>query len=156
MANPIKPTHSNESSLLNQYMSEGTEQVKVADIFTSLKKEALTIRKDMIDNLLAIHHEDNITTASNAKDGIIEYKVPPTISDYDLLGLKTYGLIVGKDRVVTLSEKAKTALCNSGLSSNNVLKEARQKEKFDLLATLKTFEPGRYRTAGKFNRIKPG
>ena len=56
------------------------------------------------------------------------------ITDNDLLGLKTSGLLTGYGRSVSLTEKAKLALRDHYLSSEttNEFRKNRTKDKFDL------------------------
>ena len=67
------------------------------------------------------------------KDGKV-CSVPNVISDNDLLSLKTAGLLTGYGRSVELTEKAKLALRDHYLSTDNVneFRKQRTKDRFDL------------------------
>jgi len=68
------------------------------------------------------------------------YNVPGQVSDYDLLGLKTEGLIVGSGRAVKITEAGRVALRDYWLKSENDKKTNRESPRFDYKTALHKFQ----------------
>lgn len=58
------------------------------------------------------------------------FRVPEAISDYDMLSLKTAGLIIGQGRTVGLTDKGIAALRNKWLSAENRRATSKAKGEF--------------------------
>lgn len=67
------------------------------------------------------------------------FRVPTAIRDYDLLGLKTQGLVAGSGRSVKLTTQGRTALRDHWLLSSNSMKSSSVKNKFDYQSALERF-----------------
>lgn len=93
------------------------------------------------------NNKDNLSNAAASfmnpqRQANTLFKVPTTISDHDLLGLKTQGLITGSGRSVNLTSKGTVALRDKWLSETNNLEANRVKDKFE------------YRQADKKSKFK--
>ena len=104
--------------------------------------------------------QDEIVTAAlsatSSRTGETIYRVPLSISDHDLLGLKTSELIRGSGRAVTLTDRGRVALRDHYLNQPvNEFRKSRAKSKFDLNAAREVAasdEPSRVATASRFKR----
>lgn len=79
--------------------------------------------------------EDKVVTAALkivAKEEDKLYRVPSEISDNDLLGLKTLGLVQGQGRLVKITQSGKNLLRDKWLKSENQIRAQRSKNKFDI------------------------
>lgn len=144
---PIKPVHSLD---LHAEIFDGPSmeslglsaiQIQMLGLTDSPKREAsIKVSEKYIDILKNIDQNiDEVVTAANSIMNRVDSKicnVPTSISDNDLLALKTAGLLSGHGRSVELTEKAKLALRDHYLSTDttNEFRKARTKEKFDLEA----------------------
>lgn len=102
-----------------------------------MQKAAAKYSENTIGYLEAIstQEEDLLTVAnslaSSGRSGETYYRVPKSISDTELIGLKTQGLVLGSGRVVTFTDKAKVALREKWLTSENNLKKNRVKDGYE-------------------------
>lgn len=115
------------SSLQSQLLGGGTPEPA---------REAARYNDKTVDSLevIAKQEEELITAASTIATsgrGQTYYRVPVSISDAELIGLKTDGLVIGNGRVVAFTDRAKTALRDKWLTSENKLKQERTKEVFE-------------------------
>jgi hypothetical protein len=158
---PIKPVHSLD---LHAELFDGPSmeslglssiQIQMLGLADAPKREAsIKLSERYIDLLRDIDKNINeVVTAANAfmnkSDSKICY-VPENISDNDLLALKTAGLLSGSGRSVELTSKAKLALRDHYLSTENIneFRKGRTKDRFDLEAarSVKT-------SSGKFRKV---
>jgi hypothetical protein len=58
------------------------------------------------------------------------YNVPSEISDYELIGLKTAGLVQGHGRSVSITDRGKEAIRMYWLNSSNKYKDSKAADKF--------------------------
>ena len=58
------------------------------------------------------------------------YRVPKSVSDYDLLGLKAQGFLQGNGRSVTFTSNGRVALRDTWLTSTNTFAETRTKSRY--------------------------
>ena len=144
---PIKPVHSLDlhAELFDGPSMEGLGlsdiQIQLLGVSQQPKKaEAAKLSTRYIDMLRTIDAStDELVTAASQlalnKDGKV-CSVPNIISDNDLLALKTAGLITGYGRSVELTDRAKLALRDHFLSTENVneFRKQRTKDRFDLEA----------------------
>ena len=144
---PIKPVHSLDlhAELFDGPSMEGLGlsdiQIQLLGVSQQPKKaEAAKLSTRYIDMLRTIDAstDELVTSASQLalnKDGKV-CSVPNNISDNDLLALKTAGLITGYGRSVELTDRAKLALRDHFLSTENVneFRKQRTKDRFDLEA----------------------
>jgi len=144
---PIKPVHSLDlhAELFDGPSMEGLGlsdiQIQLLGVSQQPKKaEAAKLSTRYIDMLRTIDAStDELVTAASQlalnKDGKV-CSVPNNISDNDLLALKTAGLITGYGRSVELTDRAKLALRDHFLSTENVneFRKQRTKDRFDLEA----------------------
>ena len=144
---PIKPVHSLDlhAELFDGPSMEGLGlsdiQIQLLGVSQQPKKaEAAKLSTRYIDMLRTIDAStDELVTAASQlalnKDGKV-CSVPNNISDNDLLALKTAGLITGYGRSVELTDRAKIALRDHFLSTENVneFRKQRTKDRFDLEA----------------------
>ncbi len=144
---PIKPVHSLDlhAELFDGPSMEGLGlsdiQIQLLGVSQQPKKaEAAKLSARYIDMLRTIDAStDELVTAASQlalnKDGKV-CSVPNNISDNDLLALKTAGLITGYGRSVELTDRAKLALRDHFLSTENVneFRKQRTKDRFDLEA----------------------
>lgn len=105
-----------------------------------------------------VQHEDEVLTAtevianSNAdRKSDVVFRVPNSIPDYDLLALKTQGLIQGRDRAVKLTEAGRVALRDFWLKSGNALEATRKKDRYVVERIASTEEAPKNR---KFARVE--
>lgn len=115
------------SSLQNQLLGGGTP---------APNREAARYNDKTVESLEAIakQEEELITAASTIATtgrGQTYYRVPASVTDAELIGLKTDGLVVGTGRVVAFTDRAKTALRDKWLTSENKLKQERTKDGFE-------------------------
>lgn len=115
------------------------------------EKTAARYSDNMVNHLEAIsQEEEELLTVANSmvsggRNGQTYYRVPKAISDSELIGLKTQGLVIGSGRVVAFTDKAKVALRERWLVAENTLRKNRVKDGFD--HPMKTAE-----TSDKFTR----
>jgi hypothetical protein len=144
---PIKPVHSLEMHS-EIFDSPGMESDAAAlsalqaQLLGGVVREAqakLSIRTIEMLKVIESSQDDIITAAQSItmsnKRGETMYRVPVTISDHDLLGMKTAELIRGSGRSVTLTERGRVALRDHYLNKpENEFRKSRTKSKFDLNA----------------------
>ena len=141
---PIKPVHSLELHA-ELFDTQSMSNLGLSDIQIQLmgstpppQKQAAKVGDRYMEMLMTIDKNvDEVVTAANQLTHNKEAKVchvPSDITDNDLLGLKTSGLLTGYGRSVSLTEKAKLALRDHYLSSEttNEFRKNRTKDKFDL------------------------
>jgi hypothetical protein len=142
---PIKPVHSLDlhAELFDGPSMEGLGlsdiQIQLLGVSQAPKKiEAAKLSDRYLEMLKTIDaNTDALVTAASHlalnKDGKI-CGVPSDISDNDLLALKTAGLLTGYGRSVELTDRAKLALRDHYLSTDNVneFRKQRTKDRFDL------------------------
>ena len=103
----------------------------------SVQKEAARYSDNTVTHLEAIaQEEEELLTVANSlvssgRSGQTYYRVPKSVTDSELIGLKTQGLVVGNGRVVAFTDRAKVALREKWLVSENNLKKNRTKEGFE-------------------------
>ena len=152
---PIKPVHQLEAHDeifgTKTDETEGLSSLQTMFLDTASNREASKIKYNentltMLENIY--ESKDDIINAAN--DCITQTReatvcrVPNRISDNELLGLKTQGLVVGSGRAVTLTEKGRIALRDKWLVESNSLRANRTKEKFDIRSS---------EVNGKFKRV---
>lgn len=144
---PIKPVHSLDlhAEIFDGPSMEGLGlsdiQIQLLGVSQAPKKtEAARLSGRYLDMLRTIDAStDEVVTAASQlalnKDGKV-CSVPTHISDNDLLALKTAGFVTGYGRSVELTDKAKLALRDHYLSTENVneFRKQRTKDRFDLEA----------------------
>jgi hypothetical protein len=128
----------------------------------TVREAKLKLSERTIEMLKLIEQsQDEIVTAAqsfatSSRTGETIYRVPLSISDHDLLGLKTAELIRGSGRAVTLTERGRIALRDHYLNQPvNEFRKSRTKSKFDLNAAREVAaseEPARVATASRFKR----
>ena len=132
---PIKPVHTLDlhAELFDipvQNQAGLSEiQMQLLGMNNKPKKEAGKVSNRDMEILKTIESSiTDVKTASNYSE------VPHHITDSDLLYLKTAGMLTGHGRSVNLTEKAKLALRDYYLSTDNIneFRKARSKDKFDL------------------------
>jgi len=147
MPQPIIPIHqlSNLDSLFNRKSDDydylagslSTVQQQFLGNEPNQKVAANKYSDKIIDHLEAISKEEEelITVAhslaTSGRSGQVYYRVPSSVSDTELIGLKTQGLVVGGGRVVAFTDRAKVALREKWLQSENKLKSQKTKDGFD-------------------------
>ncbi len=160
MPDPIVPIHKmNEHESLFNVQVEGLSDIQqqlLGGVVTAAKK---TYSSQVLNNLEKIYKsKDEILSLAQshlnrtAEDSEI-FSVPTTINDYELLGLKTEGLIVGSGRAVKLTENGRIALRDFWLKSNNQEKENRIAPRFDYRAALDKFNTIKSRSDVSGNRV---
>lgn len=142
---PIKPVHSLDlhAELFDGPSMEGLGlsdiQIQLLGVSQAPKKiEAAKLTGKYLEMLKSIDaNTDALVTAASYvalnKDAKI-CGVPNEITDNDLLAMKTAGLLTGYGRSVELTERAKLALRDHYLSTDNVneFRKQRTKDRFDL------------------------
>ena len=144
---PIKPVHSLEmhSEIFDSPGMESSDaalSALQAQLLGGTVREARTkISARTLEMLKMIEQsQDELVTAATEltmsnRRGETTYRVPVSISDHELLGLKTAELIRGSGRSVTLTERGRIALRDYYLNQpENEFRKSRTKHKFDLLA----------------------
>ncbi len=142
MPQPIIPISqlNNLDSIFNKDTSEnfsGSFSAIQQQFFDEPVQKTAKTSESALSHLEAIssHEEDLITVAnslaSSGRNNQVHYRVPTSINDTELIGLKTQGLVVGSGRVVTFTDKAKIALRDRWLLSENKFKQERVKDGFD-------------------------
>lgn len=170
MPNPIVPIHKQEdyddmfggnvevsglSDIQQQLLGPRTAAKKTYPVQTIAMLEKIYKSKDELLSSASAH------LSRTAENNDI-YNVPGHVSDYDLLGLKTEGLIVGSGRAVKLTEAGRTALRDHWLGSRNDKKMNRESPRFDYSAALDKFNniransEGKVATASQKGRFKQG
>jgi hypothetical protein len=169
MPYPIKPVH--KLDLHEEIFDSPSIEADLASISalqmqffgnSGVREAKVKLSDRMIEMLRAIEQsQDEIVTAAQSlttlnKTGDAIYRVPMSITDHDLLGLKTAELVRGHGRAVTLTEKGRIALRDHYLNQPvNEFRKARTKPKFDLNAAqaiTASNESARVATASKFRR----
>lgn len=146
MPDPIVPIHkmNDHENLFNIHV-EGLSDIQqqlLGGVVTAAKK---TYSSQTLNTLERIYKskDELLSTAQShlsrtAEDNDI-YSVPFTINDYELLGLKTEGLIVGSGRAVKLTEAGRIALRDYWLKSANQEKVNRESPKFNYQEALNKY-----------------
>jgi hypothetical protein len=163
MPNPIKPMHELEehNELFGRKEDYGASLSDMQLMFLDGDKPTRQAAKQTFaDNTIKMlediyKNEDmivNAATESLSTNSKVLYRVPTSISDNELLGLKTQGLVLGSGRSVSLSETGKIALRDKWLKSENHLKENRTKDKFEFRQA--SVENEKSVKTSKFKKIK--
>lgn len=147
MPNPIVPIHKQEDfdGMFNGNVSvdglSETQQLLLGPR-TAAKKAYSSQTIGMLEKIYKAKDE-MLSTASSHLNRTAEnseiFSVPGNINDYDLLGLKTEGLIVGSGRAVKITEAGRIALRDHWLKSQNDQKINRESPKFDYSSALEKF-----------------
>jgi hypothetical protein len=147
MPDPIVPIHKmNDHDGLFNVQIEGLsdmQQQLLGGPRTAAKK---TYSSQTLNSLERIYKskDELLSTAQSHLNRTAEdieiFSVPTNINDYELLGLKTEGLIVGSGRAVKLTEAGRTALRDFWLKSANQEKVNRESPKFDYKAALDKYQ----------------
>ena len=143
---PIKPVHQlDEHNETFGYKDENKNEMR-SDIsalqmmFMDNTREAAAkprYSESTLNTLEDIYNSvDKITSlateyANPHREASVMYSVPTSVTDNDLLGLKTAGLVIGMGRSVKLTEAGKVALRDKWLGEPNNFVVNRMKEKFD-------------------------
>lgn len=148
MPNPIVPMHQQESDFNIDAAVEGLSEIQqqLLGPKTASKKSFSSQTISMLEKIYKSKDELLSTASShlNRTADVAEiFNVPGNISDYELLGLKTEGLIVGSGRAVKITEAGRVALRDYWLKAQNDIKVNRESPRFDYNSAL-----------GKFNSIK--
>jgi hypothetical protein len=170
MPNPIIPIHKQEN--YDEMFGGEPEVSGLSDIQQQLLGPRTAAKKTYSSTALAMlekiyKSKDELLTAANAHlertaETVDIYSVPGNISDYDLLGLKTEGLIVGSGRSVKITEAGRVALRDHWLKSQNDQKINRESPRFDYKSALNKFQgiksnnEGKVTTANSKGRFKQG
>ena len=146
MPQPIIPIHqmNNLDSLFvrNSEPSDdllstlSTTQQQLLGLTPESKKVEAKVADRLLNNLeLVSNSEEEVITAAYTvatnNGGQKYYKVPSQVSDGELIDLKTEGLVVGSGRLVTITERGKTALRDKWLVAENNFKKNRAKDGFE-------------------------
>jgi hypothetical protein len=141
---PIKPIHELEehNDIFGHKDDNRSDISSLQQIFlenSSSREASKNKYSEEILNLLEniYNSVDELTNAASTfvnphRQANVMYRVPESITDNDLLGLKTQGLVVGSGRSVNLTEKGNVALRDKWLVETNQYKINRQKDKFDI------------------------
>ena len=147
MPNPIVPIHKmNDHDNLFNVEVDGLSDIQkqlLGDVVTASKKSYSSHTLNSLEKIYKCKDELLSTAQSHlnrlAEDNEI-FNVPSHINDYELLGLKTDGLIVGSGRAVKFTEAGRIALRDFWLKSANQEKVNRESPKFDYLSALNKFQ----------------
>lgn len=168
MPYPIKPVHTLDlhaeifdspgmesdpaalSALQAQLLGGGVREAKLK--FSERTIEMLKLIERSQDEIVTAAQ----SFATSSRTGETIYRVPLSISDNDLLGLKTAELIRGSGRAVMLTDRGRIALRDHYLNQPvNEFRKSRTKSKFDLNAAREVAaseEAARVATASRFKR----
>lgn len=167
MPNPIIPMHQQENDFDIDAAVEGLSaiQQQLLGPKTASKKTFSSQTISMLERIYKSKDELLSTASSHLNrtaDASDIYSVPGNISDYDLLGLKTEGLIVGSGRAVKITEAGRVALRDYWLKTQNDMKTNRESPRFDYNSALNKFQSikssneGKVSTASTKGRFKQG
>ena|SRR5579862_4111522 len=145
MPNPITPIHKQEchDELFNSQNDNSISDLQAQFLTHKVAKKQYS--QQVLHNLNKIYSskDDNLTLAQNIltnnQRNVEEndiFNVPFGVSDYELLNLKTQGLITGGGRSVKITEAGHLALRDHWLSSENNQKLNREKPRFDYNSAL--------------------
>jgi len=170
MPNPIVPIHKQED--YDDMFGGGTQVEGLSDIQQQLLGPRTAAKKAYSSQTLSLlekiykSKDETLTNANAYLERTAEtndiYSVPGHVSDYDLLGLKTEGLIVGNGRAVKMTEAGRIALRDHWLKSQNDKKINRESPRFDYksalnkLNSIKSKTEGEIVTASNKGRFKQG
>lgn len=122
------------------YLTQGNDNFSLSDIQkTLLEMSGVTIREAAkTDPRIVVALEMILKNESQDLTALAEaigkprhvYNVPGEISDYELLGLKTAGLVQGHGRSVSITDRGKEAIRMYWLNSNNKYKESQVSSMF--------------------------
>lgn len=120
--------------------ARGLSELQQAFLASTNSGDRVAARKTRLSDqtiqlLESIHkNEDEVVTAASEAAGIRTgeeyYRVPSTISDYEMTALKAQGLLEGRGRVVAFTEDAKVALRDHWLKQPSILAQNRTKTRF--------------------------
>ena len=138
MPEPIKTVHelSLHAEIFDPKFDSGLPMSDIASIYLGVPKTAAkkTFSEHTINLLEAIYqNEDEVLSATNivtSQSNEKVFRAPKSISDYDLLHLKTEGLVSGQGRAVKFTDTARVALRDHWLKSKNTLLTNRVKTEF--------------------------
>jgi len=170
MPNPIVPIHKQDD--FDDMFGGNVEVSGLSDIQQQLLGPRVAAKKTYSSQTLGLlekiykSKDELLSSASahlerTAEAGDI-YSVPGYVSDYEILGLKTEGLIVGSGRAVKITEAGRVALRDHWLKSQNDKKTNRESPRFDYNAALDKFNSIKSNnqsnvvTASKRGRFKQG
>ena len=157
MPNPIVPIHKQED--FDDMFGGSVEISGLSDIQQTLLGPRTAAKKTYSSQTLGLleriyKSKDELLSAANSHlertaEAADIYSVPGAVSDYDLLGLKTEGLIVGSGRAVKITEAGRVALRDYWLKSQNDQKINRESPRFDYQSALNKFQSIKSSTEGK-------
>jgi hypothetical protein len=170
MPNPIVPIHKQND--YDQMFGGEPEVSGLSDIQQQLLGPRTAAKKTYSSQTLSLleriykSKDEVLSSANSYLERTAEvsdiYSVPGNISDYDLLGLKTEGVIVGSGRAVKITEAGRTALRDHWLKSQNDKKINRESPRFDYksalnkLQSIKSNNEDTIVTASSKGRFKQG
>ena len=157
MPNPIVPIHKKED--YEDMFGGAVELSGLSDIQQTLLGPRVAAKRTYSSQTLSLleriyKSKDELLSAANSHlertaETTDIYNVPGGVSDYDLLGLKTEGLIVGSGRAVKITEAGRVALRDHWLKSQNDQKINRESPRFDYKSALNKFQSIKSSTEGK-------
>lgn len=136
MPQPIIPIHQQESLsvMFGDSMQPEFQLSELQSIILNTTAGSNANKKYSINTIKALQDIDKNTDfiVTAVTDSNERYcSVPSEIDDHTMLALKSEGLISGYGRSVKITERGRSALRDSYLSSKNAFKENRQRDKFD-------------------------
>ena len=145
MPNPIVPIHKqNDHDELFNIEVDGLSSIQqqLLGPRVAAKKTYSARTMDMLERIYK-SVDPVLSQANNMLNRTAEvndiFNVPSNIDDYELLGLKTEGLIVGGGRSVKLTEAGRIALRDHWLKSQNDKKINKESPRFDYANALEKF-----------------
>ena len=136
MPQPIVPIHRQENMPIMFGESE-LPAFQLSDIqsillqSTASKKENRKYSNNTISALIDIDKNTDLIVTALSEGNERFCSVPSKIDENTLIALKADGLISGHGRSVKITDRGRTALRDSYLSTANILKDNRVSEKFD-------------------------
>ena len=139
MPAPIRPVREIEQNVPAALMGGGFGSLSpLQEMFLGEAEAQMTVKKivrvDVRDseNLhkIWLANDEFGVEASAANNDDIELIVPGDVDDYDLMRLKTNGLVVGRGRKVTPTKKGSKVLKDTILKSPSDLQMNRTREKY--------------------------
>ena len=120
------------------YLTQGDDNFSLSDIQKNLlEMSGIPVREaSKTDPRIVVALEMILKNESQDLTALAEavgqprhvYNVPSEISDYELIGLKTAGLVQGHGRAVSITDKGKEAIRMYWLSSSNKYKDSKSAE----------------------------
>lgn len=122
------------------YLTQGSDNFSLSDIQKSLlEMSGVSVREaSKIDPRIVVALEAILKNESQDLTALADaigrprhvYNVPNAISDYELIGLKTAGMVQGHGRSVSITDKGKEAIRMYWLNSSNKYKDSKVADKF--------------------------